>query len=101
VGNRWYTAYCLEGLAGVAAVRGEAARAARLFGAAEALRERVGAPLTPTERSLYEGLLAAVLAGLDPHAFAEVWADGRALPLDTAVALARGESTRNEVPAAA
>ncbi len=35
-------AYSLEGLAGASAMLGEGRRAARLFGAAEALRERTG-----------------------------------------------------------
>jgi hypothetical protein len=37
----------LEDLAGVAAQRGDFERAARLWGAAEALRETIGAPLPP------------------------------------------------------
>jgi DNA-binding SARP family transcriptional activator len=40
----------LEALAGVARVGSQPERAARLFGAATALREAIGAPLSPSER---------------------------------------------------
>ena len=45
VGDRANLAYCLEGLAVVAGVRGEAMRSARLIGAAEGLHEAVGVPV--------------------------------------------------------
>ncbi len=47
VGDRWRVASVLEGLAEVACDRSKHERAARLFGAAEALRETIGAPLPP------------------------------------------------------
>ena len=46
LGNWAYGAYCLEGFAGLAGARGQGARAARLWGAAEALRTNIGAPLS-------------------------------------------------------
>ena len=49
----------LEGLACSAAAQGEAERAAKLFGAAEALREAVGYQQAPRERALREPYLAA------------------------------------------
>jgi hypothetical protein len=45
VGDRANVAYCLEGLATVAGMRGEAERSTRLFGAAEGLLEGVGVPV--------------------------------------------------------
>lgn len=61
MGHKIGTAYCLLGLAGVAALRGQPARAARLWGAAEALREAIGLSLSPFDRATYdhEGYLAA------------------------------------------
>lgn len=78
-------AYCLEGLAGVAALRGLAKRAARLFGAAETLREASGYLLPPVERERYERYVAIARAHIEPSEFAAAWARGRALTLEEAV----------------
>jgi predicted ATPase/class 3 adenylate cyclase len=82
----------LEGLAGVAADDDQAERAARLFGAADALREAIGAPLAPGERADYDRHLAAARAALGEGAFAAAWAEGRALPMEQAIALALDET---------
>ncbi len=55
---------CLEGLAGVVAAQRELAWAARLWGAAEALRETIGAPMPPVERANYEQAVADAHAQL-------------------------------------
>ena len=68
-----------------------AARACRLFGAAEALREAGGWPLAPAHRPEYEHQVAAVRDTLGETAFAAAWAQGRALPLERALALALEE----------
>ncbi|MDR7418394.1 MAG: adenylate/guanylate cyclase domain-containing protein [Armatimonadota bacterium] len=78
----------LRGLAALAATRRLAERAARLFAAAEALRERLGIVLPPVERSEYEEYVAAVRAGTSDRGFATAWAEGRAMSLDQAVTLA-------------
>ena len=59
LGNRAYGAYCLESFAGLAGARAQGARAARLWGAAEALRTNIGAPLPLDGRLLYEPSMAA------------------------------------------
>ena len=87
-GNRWYIAGCLEALAAATAAGGEPARAARLWGATEALRAALAAPLPPVERPLYDGYVAAARAHADAAAFAAAWAEGRALTLEQALALA-------------
>jgi hypothetical protein len=87
---------CLEGLARVAAAREQKERAARLFGAAEALREAAGAPFPsgaragtqPAERAAVEQHVATVRTALGSEAFAAAWAAGRAMTLDEAVAYA-------------
>jgi len=81
-------AECLEALAAVAEEQGQVERAARLFGAAEALREEVGAPLPPADRARYERYVAAVRAGLDEETFESTWAQGREMPLEQAMAYA-------------
>ena len=63
-------------------------RAARLIGAADALREVAGAAMLAIERHEYESELAQLRAILDPAAFERAWADGRSLTADDAVALA-------------
>jgi non-specific serine/threonine protein kinase len=83
-GDRGRIAGCLNGLAIVCALVGDAEPAARLFGAAEALREAVGAPV-PRHRGQHDRAVAAARAVLGPEAFARAWSAGRALPLADAV----------------
>ncbi len=99
-GDRRGMAWCLEGLTGPAAMRGRPDIAARMFGAAEALREQIGVPILPAERATYQRHLAAAQSGArDQAAFGADWATGRTLPLDTLVALA-DELVPVEAPAA-
>ena len=86
-------AYGLQGLAGASATAAQAARMARLGGAAEVLREAIGAPLSPAERADYERQLAADRAHLDEAAWAAAWAEGRAMPLEQAIAFALDQTT--------
>ncbi len=94
-GLRWGVAYALEGLAGVAGAQGRATGAARLGGAAAALREAIGAPLPPIERRHHERALAAARAQLGEAAWRAAWDAGRALPFERVLAVAR-ESTAAE-----
>ncbi len=87
-GNR---AGVAEGLAGLAALAGAQAapeRAARLFGAAAAIRETIAAPVWPAERFEVERHEAAVQALLGESNFARLQVAGRALTLEQAVAYA-------------
>jgi predicted ATPase/DNA-binding CsgD family transcriptional regulator len=97
LGEKWGVAECLEGLARVAALSRAPSRSARLFGAAQALREIVGSPLPPADRRGYEHSLATVRGDLGERAFSTAWAEGRAMPLDQAVAL--GVPPRDPPPA--
>jgi predicted ATPase/DNA-binding XRE family transcriptional regulator len=81
--------FCAAGLAGVAAREGRAARAARLFGVSDALNERTGAGVSwSVLRKLNERDLATTREMLEPGAFEEAWAEGRAMGLQEAVAYA-------------
>ena len=81
----------LEISAYLAVAVGRMDRAARLQGAAEALRETIGVPLSPSERALYEvTMLPAVRAA---PGFAAAWAEGRVMSVEQAVAYALEEST--------
>jgi DNA-binding CsgD family transcriptional regulator len=84
--DRYRMAGRMEDLAGVAGLLRLPEQAARLFGAAEGLRETVGAPVAADDRELYERDVAAVRAALDETAFAAAWAAGRALSIEEAVA---------------
>jgi predicted ATPase/Tfp pilus assembly protein PilF len=78
----------LEGLAQVAGARGQPEQAARLFGAADALREAIGAPLPPNEHVEYGGRLAAVREALGEAEFTAAWAEGQAMSMEEAISFA-------------
>ena len=78
-------AYCLDGFAIVAEARGRPDRAARLAGAAAALREATGARLPPAEAARHARHLATVRDRLGAAPFTAAWAAGTALPLEQAI----------------
>jgi non-specific serine/threonine protein kinase len=77
---------CFKNLGAVAAAVGRPEEGARLLGAAEALRERLGFDPPPVERQRIERAAAPARASLPEDAFAAAWAAGRALPLEQAIA---------------
>jgi predicted ATPase/class 3 adenylate cyclase len=81
-------AECLEGLALATESTDHPERTVELFGAADALRGRLGAPLPPADRPAHLRGLAAARAAAGPEAFARAWAAGRELSLDAAAACA-------------
>jgi tetratricopeptide (TPR) repeat protein len=93
-------AEAIAGLAAVAAAGGteaEAVRAARFWGAAEAIYGRAGMVPWPADIRERERYLPLARASLTEAAFAAAWAAGRALSLDEAAA----EALAFAVPAAA
>ena len=86
-------AECLEGLAETAAGQAQLRRAARLFGAAESLREVVGTPLSPPARANYDRSMAALCASLGEAALEKARAGGRAMTFEQAVEYALMEET--------
>jgi len=82
VGYKLDIASGLEGLANVVAAQGELAWATRLWGAAEALRDTMGAPLPPLERPDYEHATATARTALGAEAFAAAWAAGKTMTLE-------------------
>ncbi len=87
-GERRRAAFVLEGYAAVVAKEGDAIRAATLLGAAEALRQAIGAPLYASERAAYDELLERVRAPLTRAAFDDAWRAGQALSMTEAIAVA-------------
>jgi hypothetical protein len=67
----------MAGLAGVAVLEESHGRAAWLWGAAEALRQSIGAREAPAAHATHERLMAAAREQLGEAAFAQAWADGR------------------------
>ncbi|MDQ5854093.1 MAG: hypothetical protein M3380_18890, partial [Chloroflexota bacterium] len=88
LGAKWDCAAGMEGLAAVAGAQGNAARAVRLWSAAGAIREAIGAPLPPVDRPHQETALARLRTALGATTFAARWAEGRALTLEQAIAYA-------------
>ena len=68
-GNMVYLPWCLEGLAGLAAARGDYERAAELDGARDTLRHQIGVFLPPVHPAGYSQTLEAARAGLAQAAF--------------------------------
>jgi tetratricopeptide (TPR) repeat protein len=90
LGDRLGMARALEGLAAVVAALGSSLRAARIWGAAQRLREKIASPLSPIERPRYDERVAAarVLVG-DDSVFERAWQEGSVLTLKQATELAR------------
>ena len=78
--------YALEGLANVSAATGDDLRAARLWGASEAIGEALGTKLARAELELHEEAVPAARERAG-DAFDRAWAEGRALSDEQAVAL--------------
>ena len=88
LGHRAAIAHELECLAMIAKAEEVEQRAAILFGAAEALRESIGLPMTPLEHMEYKREVNDLRANMDEDAFKKAWVEGRALTLEQAIALA-------------
>jgi hypothetical protein len=91
LGSQEGIACALCGLASLAAVRGQATTAARLFGSAEALQATLGVTLSPAERATYGRHLLLARDRLDASAWDMAQADGRAAPLEDLLATALAE----------
>jgi predicted ATPase/class 3 adenylate cyclase len=84
----------LEELAVIEAARGQGERSARLLGAAEAMREAIGAPLSLLDRAFctYDNCVAILSTALSREAVAVRWAEGRAMTLEKAFEYAMEET---------
>jgi predicted ATPase/DNA-binding CsgD family transcriptional regulator len=100
IGNRRMLVLNLGGQAMLALASRQPVRAARLLGAAEALRSAEGLPLYPAERPFQERMIGQARAALGAAAFDARWDEGRGWTLDETVAYALAEAVP-EAPAAA
>ncbi len=85
--------YCFEGLAAVLAFTERPEEAARLLGAAEALRESLGVGLAPAEQTTHDETVAAVRSALPEDRFGADWRQGREMPLEDAITYALDEES--------
>lgn len=95
-GEKWFLTICLAGLGSVVAVQGQAEWAARLWGAAEPLRETSGT-IPPFQRSPYEQAVATARHQLGEEAFAAAWAEGRTMTPEQALAWPDTDETKRTV----
>jgi hypothetical protein len=75
----------LECFACLAAAQLEAERSLRLAGAAAALRQNIGAPLTPGEQAKLEALLHPARQALTNTTSATAWLEGWSIPVEKAI----------------
>lgn len=91
VGERRSIAENLEELAGVDAAAGLMERAAVLFGASQAVREAIGAPILQPDLARFQKAVAEVWLAQGEGAFTESERRGRAMSEADAVGLARSD----------
>jgi hypothetical protein len=81
LGDRWRSASVLEELATVAQERKRSEYAAFLLGAADGIREVIGAPVPTVEQADHLATRQSVEETLDHRSFTAAWSAGRAAPL--------------------
>ena len=86
------TLYSLIAFSSLAAAEGRPQRALRLAGAAMGLADAIGLRLVPTYRGRFDRWLAVARQAVNDEAAGAAWAEGRALPLESAVAEALEEA---------
>jgi predicted ATPase/DNA-binding NarL/FixJ family response regulator len=101
LGNDADIAHCLEGLASTAAAEGTIVRAARLWGAEEALLEKIEAAVYTyvPDRSLHRSQVVAARSQLEEKAFEVAWEEGRTMKPEQAIEYALDRSTTPEAAA--
>lgn len=87
-GEKRLIAESLEGMAAALGALKYWDRAARILGAADALRDSIGFPVPTIDRASYARSLDAVRAASREQIFNAAWADGHAMTLEQAIAFA-------------
>jgi tetratricopeptide (TPR) repeat protein len=90
LGDRLSIAHNLASIAATTSRAGFTDVGARLFGAAERLREELLVPIPRSEQARYESGVNIARSALSADEFAQAWAAGRSLGLDDAIAEAMG-----------
>lgn len=89
LGDHLAVGVCLAAFAMHAARVHDLIRAARLFGASEAITESLQLPPLPWDLDQIEPAIAALRQKMDPVALEREWTAGRAMSLEQAVAYCR------------
>ena len=84
-GDEWAIAYTLDGCAAIATTRGQGEKAVRLFGAADAIRKRLGTPLESHKQMHYQDDIAEARLLFTAAEFASAWNAGELLSVGDAV----------------
>ena len=87
----WGATYMLDGYARLAAAQGQAARALRLGGATDMLRQIYGVSIGPRSEALFRRSLRPAWQALGEEEGKAAWEEGRSTSLKEAVALALEE----------
>jgi tetratricopeptide (TPR) repeat protein len=75
----------MEGIADALRLLSDSEQATRLLSATAAFRCKIGAPVSPWDRPVYERIKAALIHQLGEAAFAEAWTAGQVYPFEQAV----------------
>jgi hypothetical protein len=84
LGSRVHSAFCMQGLAAVAAAQNDPRGAARLLGAAEVLMENAGILLVQADRELPQQVASDVRERLGEKAWTASRVEGRAMSVEQA-----------------
>ena len=90
-------AWCLERLAEMNKALVHLEHTARLFGAAQVMREGVSSVIDPGDQPEYERLVAEVRSRLGTEAFKAAWQEGRNMTLEQAIEYARSSSVSGAI----
>jgi DNA-binding NarL/FixJ family response regulator len=97
MGGSWGTLAFLEALACTAGAKGEAQKAARLIGAAEALREVMSLGPWAALRALEEPYMVGDHSQLEEGAWTEAWEEGRRMSMEAAIEYALSEDDSSTI----
>jgi ATP/maltotriose-dependent transcriptional regulator MalT len=98
VGDWEWVAYALDSFAVLAGAKAQGERAARLWGAAEALRKSIGAALHATDRPDYERSVGAVRSQLSEADWEAAFAQGMAMSAEEAAEYALSDEVAPAAP---
>jgi non-specific serine/threonine protein kinase len=90
--------WSLDALAAACGQQGYVRKAARLWGAAEVLREASDFSQPPDDKRVLEPFLEAARSRLDEAAFQAAWEEGRAMTEEQAIGYALSEEEEREPP---
>ncbi len=80
--------FAVEGMASLNVNKNQPARATRLFAWADAMREKIGDNHPPVEQASVDKDLAVIQSQLDDDEFEKLYANGRTMTEEQAIALA-------------